>query len=249
MQTVQLRLEQVSLSGSVGSQYLIKDISCEVLTGERIAIIGASGAGKTSLLRLLNRLSEPTTGLIYLENQKYQQIPVLQLRQQVTLVAQESKLLGMTVQEALAYPLILRGMSRSEIQQRLSYWIEQMHIPQDWLGRTEVQLSVGQRQLVAIARALVIQPKILLLDEPTSALDAGRASHLMQVLTQLVESRQTTVLMVNHQLELAQLFCTRVLYLQHGQLVQNTPNSQAFDWDGLRKALIQAEAQTAEEWI
>lgn len=249
MQTAQLRLEQVSLSGSVGSQYLIKDISCEVLTGERIAIIGASGAGKTSLLRLLNRLSEPTTGLIYLENQKYQQIPVLQLRQQVTLVAQESKLLGMTVQEALAYPLILRGMSRSEIQQRLSYWIEQMHIPQDWLGRTEVQLSVGQRQLVAIARALVIQPKILLLDEPTSALDAGRASHLMQVLTQLVESRQTTVLMVNHQLELAQLFCTRVLYLQHGQLVQNTPNSQAFDWDGLRKALIQAEAQTAEEWI
>lgn len=249
MQTAQLRLEQVSLSGSVGSQCLLKDISFEVFAGECIAIIGASGAGKTSLLRLLNRLSEPTTGLLFLENQKYQQIPVLQLRQQVTLVSQESKLLGMTVQEALAYPLVLRGMSRSEIQQRLSYWIEQMHIPQDWLGRTEVQLSVGQRQLVAIARALVIQPKILLLDEPTSALDAGRASHLLQVLSQLVESSQTTVLMVNHQLELAQLFCKRVLYLQHGQLVQNTPNSQAFDWDGLRKALIQAEAQTAEEWI
>lgn len=248
MQTAQLRLERVSLSASVGSQYLLKDISFEVSTGERVAIIGPSGAGKTSLLRLLNRLSEPTSGLIFLEDQKYQQIPVFQLRQQVTLVLQESKLLGMTVQEALAYPLALRGMPRLEIQQRLSHWIEQMHIPQDWLGRTEMQLSVGQRQIVAIARALVIQPKILLLDEPTSGLDAGRASHLLQVLSQLVQSGQTTVLMVNHQLELARLFCTRVLHLQHGQLIQDASNSQDFNWSKLRETLVQAEAQAEEEW-
>ena len=248
MQTAQLRLDQVSLSGSVGSHYLLKNISFEVPAGDRIAIIGPSGAGKTSLLRLLNRLREPIAGSIYLENQDYRQIPVIQLRQQVTLVPQESKLLGMTVQEALAYPLVLRGLPRAEIQQRLSYWLEQLHIPEDWLGRTEVQLSVGQRQLVAIARALVIQPKILLLDEPTSALDAGRASYLVQVLTQLASSSQTTILMVNHQLELAQMFCTRVLYLQHGQLLQDAPNSLALDWAKLRETLIQAEAQATEEW-
>lgn len=237
----------MGLSASVGSHHLLKDISFEVFTGDRIAIIGPSGAGKTSLLRLLNRLSEPTTGSIYLENQEYRQIPVLQLRQQITLVSQESKLLGMTVQEALAYPLVLRNLPRSQIQQRLSDWIEQLHIPGDWLGRTEVQLSVGQRQLVAIARALVIQPKILLLDEPTSALDAGRASYVLQVLTQLVESSQTTIIMVNHQLELAQSFCSRVLYLQHGQLIQDTP-SPALDWAKLRETFIRAEAQAAEEW-
>ena len=248
MQTAQLRLDQVSLSGSVGSHYLLKNISFEVSAGDRIAIIGPSGAGKTSLLRLLNRLSEPTAGSIYLENQEYRQIPVIELRQQVTLVLQESKLLGMTVKEALTYPLILRGLPRADIQQRLSYWIEQLHIPEDWLGRTEVQLSVGQRQLVAIARALVIQPKILLLDEPTSALDAGRATYLLQVLTQLATSSQTTILMVNHQLELAQMFCTRVLYLQHGQLLEDAPNSLAFDWVKLRETLIQAEAQATEEW-
>jgi D-methionine transport system ATP-binding protein len=247
VQTAQLRLEQVSLSASVGSHYLLKHISFEVFRGDRVAIVGPSGAGKTSLLRLLNRLSEPTAGSIYLENQDYRQIPVIQLRQQVTLVPQESKLLGMTVQEALAYPLVLRSLPRSQIQQRLSHWIEQLHIPTEWLGRTEVQLSVGQRQLVAIARALVIQPKILLLDEPTSALDAGRASRLLQVLTSATSS-QTTILMVNHQLELAQLFATQVLHLQHGQLIQNAPNSLALDWAKLKETLIQAEAEASEEW-
>ncbi len=249
MPTAQLRLEQVNLSASVGSQYLLKGISFEVFKGDRVAIVGPSGAGKTSLLRLLNRLSEPTSGSIYLENQEYRQIPVIQLRQQVPLVLQESKLLGMTVREALEYPLVLRGLPRSQIQQRLSYSIEQLHIPEDWLGKTELQLSVGQRQLVAIARALVIQPKILLLDEPTSALDAGRAFRLLEVLTQVATTSQTTILMVNHQLELAQQFCTRVLYLQDGQLVQDVPNSNQMDWQKLRETLIQAETTAAEEWI
>lgn len=248
MQTAQLRLEQVSISGSVGSHYLLKDISFDVFKGDRLAIIGPSGAGKTSLLRVLNRLSEPTSGSIYLENQDYRQIPVIQLRQQITLVSQESKLLGMTVQEALEYPLVLRGLPRSQIRQRLLHWIEQLNIPTEWLERTEMQLSVGQRQLVAIARALVIQPKILLLDEPTSALDAGRASYLLQVLTQMATNSHTTILMVNHQLELAQRFCTRVLYLQRGQLIQDTPN-ETLDWSELRETLIQAEVKAAEEWI
>lgn len=247
MQTAQLRLEQVNLTASVGTHYLLNDISFELFRGDRVAIVGSSGAGKTSLLRLLNRLSEPSAGSIYLENQHYPQIPVTQLRQQVTLVPQETKLLGMTVQEALAYPLVLRGLPRSQRLQRLSHWIEQLHIPSEWLERTEVQLSMGERQLVAIARALVIQPKILLLDEPTSALDVGRASHLLQVLTQLATSGQTTILMVNHQLELAQLFCTRVLHLQHGQLIQDAPNEQ-LDWAKLRETLIQAEAQAVDEW-
>jgi D-methionine transport system ATP-binding protein len=245
----QLRLEGVSLAATIGSQYLLQDISFEALRGDRIAIIGASGAGKTSLLRVMNRLGEPTAGSIYLEDKEYRQIPVIQLRQQVTLVMQESKLLGMTVQEALQYPLVLRKMPRSQIQQRLDYWMEQLHIPADWLEKTELQLSVGQKQLVAIARALVIQPKIILLDEPTSALDAGKASHLMEVLIQLANSNQTTILMVNHQLEIAKQFCTRVLFLQAGQLIQNTPNSSQLDWDKLKANLIQTETKAAQEWI
>ncbi len=247
-----LRLEQVSLKtiashGVNGPPPLLQDISCAIAPGEFVALIGPSGAGKTSLLRLINRLSELSSGAIYLSGQEIRQMPVLQLRQQVVLVLQESRLLGMTVQEALAYPLTLRGLSQPEIRQRITTWAEQLHVPQDWMTRTELQLSVGQRQLVAIARALTIQPKLLLLDEPTSALDAGRASHIMGVLRDLTIHQQTTILMVNHQLELAEECCSRVLYLQQGHLLHDLPRAQA-DWDYLRTTLVQAEKHQAEEW-
>ncbi|OUL26324.1 ATP-binding cassette domain-containing protein [Nostoc sp. 106C] len=250
-----LRLEQINLftklktqiSGNHKGYPILQDITFEVIPGDRIAIIGPAGAGKTALFKLINRLIEPTSGKIFLENQEYHQIPVVQLRQVVTLVLQEFKLLGMTVEQALAYPLVLRGLPKQTIQQRVSHWVEQLHIPNDWLERTEVQLSAGQRQLVAIARALVIQPKILLLDEPTSALDAGTASRLMEVLTQMALTHDTTILMVNHQLELAQLFCTRLLHLEKGRLLADQTASE-INWFNLRASLTHAEAQASEEW-
>ncbi|HEY9747775.1 MAG TPA: ATP-binding cassette domain-containing protein [Allocoleopsis sp.] len=246
-QTGTMRLQHVDLAASVGSHYLLQDISFEMLPGDRIVLVGPSGAGKTSLLRLLNRLSEPTQGAIYFDNQEIRQIPVIQLRRQVVLVPQESKLLGMTVEAALTYPLTLQQLPRPTITQRLQYWLDQLHIPSEWLERTELQLSVGQRQLVAIARSLMLQPKILLLDEPTSALDTGRATHVLKILTELAENGQTTLLMVNHQLDLAQEFCTRMLYLQQGQLLKDLP-SQAIDWADLRHTLIQVETAAAAEW-
>ena len=235
-------LKQVSLTASVGSSYLLQNISFAVSAGDRLTIIGPSGAGKTSLLRLLNRLSEPSDGSIYLENLRLSQIPVVQLRQQVVLVPQEPKLLGMTVQEALAYPLVLQKLPKGEIQKRVEDWTIKLKIPKDWLERNEWQLSLGQRQLVAIARALAMQPKILLLDEPTSALDTGIAYRLLEVLTQLASSSKTAILMVNHHLELAQKFASRVLYLQNGQLLEDTPATQ-LDWAKLRDNLVQAEAK------
>ncbi|WP_353931376.1 ATP-binding cassette domain-containing protein [Okeanomitos corallinicola TIOX110] len=254
-----LRLEQVNLFTRLKSQTtnnlpgypILQDISLEVFPGDRITIVGHNGAGKTSLLRLINRLAEPTSGKMYLENQEYQQIPVIALRQQIMLVQQEAKLLGMTVREALAYPLFVRGLSKQEIQERVSYWSEQLQIPDEWLGRTEVQLSAGQRQLIAIARALVVQPKILLLDEPISALDPGKATLVINIITQLTEvsSRpfKTAVFMVNHQLDLAQEFSTRLLHLQQGQIVSNLPATE-INWEELKTNLITAQNQVDENW-
>lgn len=248
----QLRLKRVSLvtssKGGMPGTQILSDISFDVFKRDRYCIIGPSGAGKTSLLRLLNRLSEPTSGKLYLENQNYQKIPVIDLRRQVILLLQEPKLLGMTVQQALNYPLSLQQLPEPQIQERVEFCREQLHIPREWLERTELELSVGQRQLVAIARALIIQPKILLLDEPTSALDAGLAAHVLGVITELAQKANLAVLMVNHQLDLAQQFCTRVLYLQEGQLQKDAPADQ-IDWQQLRETLVQAEAEAAQEWL
>lgn len=257
LKSPQIRLEQVSFAsrgvasskkpGSrspIGANYLLRNLSFDVFLGDRVAIVGASGSGKTTLLRLLNRLSEPIQGSLYLEGQDFRQIPVLQLRQQIVLVQQESKLLGMTVREALLYPLRLRGVPIKTAEQQISEWVDRLHLPGDWLDRSELQLSVGQRQLVAIARALVTQPKVLLLDEPTSALDAGRSDHVLNVLKQLSE---TTMLMANHQLESAQLFSDRVLHLHRGELVQDEL-SDRLDWQALRATIVQSEAEESAEW-
>ncbi|UBF29201.1 ATP-binding cassette domain-containing protein [Kovacikia minuta CCNUW1] len=256
-----VRFEQVSLvpkalgSGSLRQKgtmvretvYLLKEISFEAGRGDRVALVGPSGAGKTSLLRLLNRLSDPTQGTIYLNGTKLSQIPVVQLRQRVVLVLQESKLLGMTVQQALEYPLRLQQTNDKLIRQRVAEWTERLRIPSEWLSRTELQLSVGQRQMVAIARALIMQPSVLLLDEPTSALDAGRAALLLNVLEDLSKTDRTTIFMVNHQLNLAEQFCDRVLQLQQGILIRDVLKAQV-NWKAVEQQLISAEAKQVEEW-
>jgi D-methionine transport system ATP-binding protein len=242
----QLRLHHVGFTTQSGAP-LLQDISFELAGGDRVALLGASGAGKTSLLRLLNRLSEPTQGRIELDGTDLRQLPIRQVRQQVMLVPQESKLLGMTVADALAYPLRLQGVAATAIQAQVSQCMERLHVPSDWLDRSETQLSVGQRQWVAIARALVTQPAVLLLDEPTSALDAGRANHLMQVLNSLATQHQMVIIMVNHQLDVAETFADRVLVLQQGRLITNQP-ATAIDWQTLKQGLIDAETEDAEEW-
>ena len=241
-----MQLQQVSLAASVGSSYLLRDVSCSVFEGDRVGIIGPSGAGKTSLLRLLNRLSESTHGLIELRGQRLSQIPAVSLRAQIVLVPQEPKLLGMRVQEALAYPLLLQKLPKAEIFTRLETWRTRLNIPEAWLERHELQLSLGQRQLVAIARALVMHPKILLLDEPTSALDAGHASHLLQLLIELADQKMT-VLMINHQLDQIQQFASRILYLENGQLVKDA-SAPELDWLKLREKIMQIDEQAAQEW-
>lgn len=255
----ELRVERVSFAprlfrssgqqadGFQSTQNLLTDISFTVHGGDRLALVGASGAGKSLLLRLLNRLNEPTQGTIFWRDRAYSQIPPVQLRQQVVLVLQESKLLGMTVQQALEYPLRLRQLPQVAMRQRLNEWTDRLQIPAAWRDRTEFQLSLGQRQWVAIARALLTQPAVLLLDEPTAALDLGRSQHLLQVLAEVAQKSETKILMTNHQLELAQAFGTRVLHLERGKLVQDRSASQ-MDWAALRQTLLQAETQDAQEW-
>jgi D-methionine transport system ATP-binding protein len=257
-QSVQLRVDHISFAPQVfksaklrrkaftaPSDYLLRDVTFEVFQGDRIAIVGASGAGKTSLLRLLNRLISPTQGTLYLDDRPYAEISPVSLRQQMLLLPQEPKLLGMTVQQALTYPLQLRAVSPHLISEQVIEWCDRLQIPTEWLSRTEQQLSLGQRQWVAIARALIAQPRILLLDEPTAALDANQRHQLFATLKP--SGYAPTVLMVTHQFDLAQTWCKRVLHFHQGHLIADQAVNQ-INWQTLPESLQEAEIAQAQEW-
>jgi len=242
-----IALEKVCLRNPRTEEYLLKDISLEINRGDRLAIIGASGAGKTTFLRLLNRLISPTSGKLKFAGQDYDQIAPILLRRQIVLVSQEVRLLEMTVKDALAYPLVLQNLPPSQIKETLGYWLEKFHIPGTWLDRPEPQLSLGQRQWVGLCRALILQPPVLLLDEPTSALDQGRAQDLLGILEVVNQERQTMILMVNHQLSIAQAFATRMIYLQEG-IIMADQESSAVDWGAIALKLETHQQQLNREW-
>jgi D-methionine transport system ATP-binding protein len=241
-----LQLKQINLTASVGVDYLLRDISFTVNKGEKIAIVGASGSGKTSLLRLLNRLVSPTEGTICFSAKPYQEHNIITLRRQIMLVPQEPKLLGMIGKETLIYPLQLQQLSSTKISDRIIKYCNLLQIPSEWLERHELQLSLGQRQLITIARALILEPTILLLDEPTSALDIKISDRLLEVFNQLTITNQMTILMVNHQLEIAQKFSgaaalasqNRILYLDSGKLLKDIPATPE-NWQQIERLLLQ----------
>ena len=242
-----LKLLRVDVAASVGVDNILRDLSFSVAEGEKIAIVGVSGSGKSSLLRLLNYLIAPVSGEIYFFKKPYRDCDVVTLRQQITLVAQEPKLLGMKVKDALIYPLQLQHLSKQTISDRLTRWCEALQIPQVWLDRTELQLSLGQRQLVTIARALMLEPRVLLLDEPTSALDTGASDRLLSILDRLNQENRTTIFMVNHQLNLAREFGDRILYLNSGKLERDVISSPEH-WQQIGQLISRANQDRERDW-
>ena len=232
---------EISWPGTI----LFQGIQGQIYPGDRWAILGASGAGKTSLLRLLNRLVDPSQGQLRWRDQPYSEVSIGQLRQQVLWIPQEPKLLGMTVAQTLEYPLKLRQLKPSTIADRMQLWIDRMDIPGDWLERTEQQLSGGQRQWVALTRGLLAEPSVLLLDEPTASLNPQRAAQLQRVLKTQVEQTGLTIAVTSHHTDWVKHLCDRVLYLgdRQGQVFQSP-----IDWSGLEHQLAQTRQQEAEAW-
>ena len=250
-----LQLKSIGYTPPNFTYPLLTDISFDLAAGEWITLTGITGAGKSTLLRLLNRLSEPTTGEIFIDCENYRSILPVALRQRVMLVSQEPKLLGMKVREALAYPLQLQSIASAEIQQRIVTITEQFQIPTDWFDRTELQLSAGQKQIVAIARGIITQPQILLLDEPIANLDFTTAERVLTTLLNVVQTQKIGTIVVNHQLELAAKFSDspserlpqRLLYLQDGKILLDRV-STSVNWQDLQQQLHEAEDRSIAEW-
>ncbi len=241
LQESEIVLKNVTLRRGQGSSSILEDISFATKPFSKIGVVGASGAGKTSLLRLINRLAEPDGGQIFWSGKPLSQYSAPLLRQQIMLVPQEPRLLGMTVEQAIAYPLQLQRMSSEQIEQRTKLWQKRLPVPDEWRSRQELELSVGQRQWVSIVRAITAQPQILLLDEPSSALDSGRIEQLAHGIKQL----ECSVFVVSHQLSLIEKTCDHVLWLDQGKLRQEC-SALEMDWQFVRTLL--AEKNAVPDW-
>ncbi len=210
-----LRTER--LGRRVGDVWIVSEISLDVQRGELLGIVGASGSGKSSFLRLLNRLDEPTNGMVFLEGEDYRRIPPRQLRRRVGMVTQRPFLFPGDIASNLRFGPAQRGETLPESE--IARLLEHVGLP-DFAGRNVSNLSGGEQQRVSLARALANRPEVLLLDEPTSALDEHAKTGVEELIRDLVNRNSLTSVLVTHDRDQARRLCSRVAMLEAGRLVQ-----------------------------
>jgi putative ABC transport system ATP-binding protein len=199
----------------VGSLTLVNDITVELHKRELVAVVGPSGSGKSSFLRLLNRLDEPTSGTVYFEGLDYRQIPPRELRRRVGIVTQRAFLFPGSVAENIAFGPRQRGedLAVEEIDRLLL----QVGLP-GFSDRNVANLSGGEAQRVSLARALANSPAVLLLDEPTSALDQEAKLGIELLIEKIMRQSQLTCVLVTHDVEQAARLADRVMILEAGRI-------------------------------
>jgi putative ABC transport system ATP-binding protein len=212
---VALRAEH--LGRRVGEVPIVTDVSLDVRRGEMLGIVGASGSGKSSFLRLLNRLDEPTTGTVFLDGQDYRRFSPRELRRRVGMVTQRPFLFPGSVAGNIRFGPVHRGETLAD--EDISRLLERVGLP-GFAGRDVANLSGGEQQRVSLARALANHPEILLLDEPTSALDEHAKTGVEQLICSLVKDTSLTCVMVTHDRDQARRMCDRVALMEAGRLIQ-----------------------------
>ena len=198
---------------------IINDVSFSVQEGELLGIIGPNGAGKTTLLKLILGLLNPNSGKIYIEGKNITEYSSKELYKKIAFVPQENNLdFPMTVLETVLLGRIPH-LSRFCLENEKDYYIASTALRaadmENFSGRYVNQLSVGERQLVTIAKALAQETKLIFLDEPTSSLDVSHTIQIMEILKDLTENGKT-VTSVIHDLNIASRYCDKVLIIHSG---------------------------------
>lgn len=218
---------------------VLEGIDLTVPRGGLFHVVGPTGAGKSSLIRLINRLDEPTSGTLNVLGRPIHQWKPHELRRRVAMVFQEPSLLRRSVRENLRLPFQFSDSVPDDIDLRIEQALRLAHLDNDLLDREAAQLSVGQKQQVTLARALITEPLVLLLDEPTSALDRQTASQFLSSLVDLRRERPLTIVMVTHRLSEARKLGGQMLVLINGRpaaldevdrLLQNPPSARVRDF-------------------
>jgi len=213
---------------------VLKDINLSVKPSEVIALVGPSGVGKTTMVNLIPRFFDPTEGWIKIDGHQLTEVTMESLRSQIGLVPQENFLFGGTIADNIAYGNL--KASKEEIQRAAEAAYADNFIrelPNGYeteVGERGVKLSAGQRQRIAIARALLKDPRILILDEATSALDSESEQMVQKALEVLMRNRTTFV--IAHRLSTIKN-ADRILVLQKGRIVEEGPHEVLMKEEGI----------------
>ena len=213
---------------AAGGLTLVCDIALAVETGETVVLLGRSGSGKTTMLRLINRMLEPTSGEVLVEGRATTKWDAIKLRRGIGYVIQEAGLFPhFTVAENIALVPTLEKWDERRIAARVQELLELVGLDSgDFARRYPRQLSGGQRQRVGVARALAADPQILLMDEPFGALDPVTRAELQREFGALAKRLGKTIVFVTHDLREALLLATRIVLLEGGRIVaQGTPEN------------------------
>jgi lipoprotein-releasing system ATP-binding protein len=224
---IEIRKLQKKFSTSGGEITVLQGINLSIVAGERVAVVGASGAGKTTLMHILGGLDQPSDGEILFEGQSLFALHGAALdnfrNRTVGFVFQFHQLLPeFTALENVMMPLLIGGISRLEAQETAKELLEEVGLGHR-LTHKPGALSGGEQQRVAIARALVRKPRLLLADEPTGNLDSGTSEEIMSLLNRMHKSRGLTMIIVTHNQELAASL-DRILQIEDGCLAGDILN-------------------------
>jgi len=234
MPTVGVEFAKVSYTLPDG-HVLLREISLRLEAGTTTALLGRSGSGKTTLLRMVNGLRRPSSGEVLVDGVSVNDCELEPLRRGIGYAIQETGLFPhMTVERNAGLALELAGRSKADIARRASEVLELVGLDfAEFRGRYPWQLSGGQRQRVGLARALGMDPEILLMDEPFGALDPLTRAEMQTMLKGLLQRMRKTVLLVTHDLDEALYLAERVVFLDAGAVVADLPAGEVLRSENL----------------
>src|SRR6202000_2151810 len=224
----------VVVDRQIGQVHAVDDVSFDLLEGETLGVVGESGCGKTTLIRALVRLIEPTAGSVSFDGDditKRGQKKMEPIRRQMQMVFQDPQASlnpRKRIGQILATPLQIRGVARNQIGHETASLLDRVGLPQDVVNRVPHEFSGGQRQRIGIARALAVNPKLILLDEPVSALDVSIQAQVVNLLEELQEELGLSYVFVAHDLSVVRHVSDRVAVMYLGKLMELSPSEELY---------------------